>query len=61
MPSSGEESGMKRRTLLMKSMLGVGGLAGVADAGLAKAEADPLGDGSTGPSGSLGLRVAIIA
>src|SRR6266852_7223845 len=52
MLSSGEEAGMKRRTFLMKSMLGVGGLAGVATAGLAKAEATGS-NGNTGPSTAL--------
>src|SRR5260370_39195279 len=48
-----EEAGMKRRTFLMKSVLGVGGLAGVATAGLAKAEAITGDDGNTGPSTGL--------
>jgi predicted amidohydrolase len=53
MTSSGEEAGMKRRTFLMKSVRGVGGLAGVANVGLAKAEATTVGDGNTGPSTGL--------
>ena len=44
---------MKRRTFWMKSILGVGGLAGVANAGLAKAESTTVGDGNTGPSTGL--------
>jgi predicted amidohydrolase len=51
MPSFGVEAGMKRRTFMMKSTLGVGGLARVANAGSAKATADIVSGGNTGPSG----------
>jgi predicted amidohydrolase len=44
---------MKRRTFLMKSMLDIGGLAGVANAGLAKAEATTGGDDHARPSTGL--------
>lgn len=40
---------MRRRTFLMRSMVGVGGLAGGADAGLAKADAATGDDGDPGP------------